>query len=221
MARATRGVRALALLGGIAAVLVAPPAARGSVAYEPNDSIAAAVGPLGGAITYPAARETQNDEDWFYFYTNGPQQFDVAFTNLTSGCTNLLMALVDANGEVLTSVRPTVNETRHIAYSSPAAAQYYLRIYDLVSETCSYTFRLEPAAAITTVPPPAPVLSPPSVTAPSSPDRSAIRAVKECEHARGRVAGLLRKLRRAYGINYRNAIRRDIRRARAEVGRRC
>jgi hypothetical protein len=205
---------ALALvLGGIGGLLLVP-AASGSGPYEPNDSIAAATGPLGGAITYLAGLETQNDEDWFYFYTNGQQQFDVAFTNLTDGCTNLIMSLVDANGEELHYVRPNVNETRHIAYSSPGAAKYYLRVYDLIGETCSYTFRLEPAAAITTVPPPAP--APPAPGAPL-PDHSA----KACEHARGHVAGLLRKLRRARGVNYRSAIRRDLRRAQAEVRRRC
>jgi hypothetical protein len=198
--------------------LVATPTASGSGAYEPNDSIAAAVGPLGGAITYPAARETQNDEDWFYFYTNGAQQFDVAFTNLTTGCTNLLMALVDANGEVLASVRPTVNETRHIAYSSPVAAKYHLRVYDLVSETCSYTFRLVPAAAITTVPPSPP---PPVASPTSAPDRSASRAAKECQRARTRVANLNRKLRRAQGVNYRAVVRSELRQARVAVARKC
>ncbi|HEX7244075.1 MAG TPA: PPC domain-containing protein [Solirubrobacterales bacterium] len=195
--------------------------ARASGPYEPNDSIAAATGPLSGGVTYSAARETANDEDWFYFYTNGAQQFDVAFTNLGSECTNLLMELKDADGEELASVRPDFNETRHIAYSSPAAAKYYLRVFDLLDESCSYQLRLEPAAAITTVAPPPPAPESTPASKPSSPDRSTIRAKKECEHARGHVAGLRRKLRHARGAHYRAAIRRDLRRARARVKRVC
>lgn len=163
--------------------------AGGSAGYEPNDSIAAAYGPLSGGVTYAAGLETQNDEDWFTFYTNGQQQFDISFTNLTNGCTNFIMSFVDTNGEELHYVRPNFNETRHIQYTSPTSARYYLRVYDLIGQTCSYQLRIDPAGALTAQPPTssAPGSGSTNYPAHSSGPSSA------CRHARNRVATLSRQ----------------------------
>lgn len=191
------------------------PAPGGSASYEPNDSIAAAYGPLAGGVTYAAGLETQNDEDWYFFYTNGQQQLDISFTNLTEGCTNLIMSFTDTNGEELHYVRPNVNETRHIQYTSPTSARYYLRVYDLIGETCSYQLRVDPPSALTTQPPPAAPTSVPPQSGSQSGGSSA------CHQARLRVSSLRRHLRRARSPRQRARLRTALRRARTTAARVC
>ena len=69
------------LLGGLVVILLA---ARGASAaqppYEPNDSAAAAFGPLAVNQTYTAGIETQNDQDWFYFYVSALSTAQVQVT---------------------------------------------------------------------------------------------------------------------------------------------
>jgi hypothetical protein len=212
----------------LALLLVAVPMAwadtslSGSASYEPNDSIATAYGPLAGGVTYAGGLETQNDEDWFYLYTNGQQQFDISFTNLTDGCTNLIMSFVDANGEELHYVRPNVNETRHILYTSPGAARYYLRVYDLIGETCSYQLRVDPPTALTTQPPsalPPPTPSPESGSHATAPGRGSYAAA--CRRARLRISRVSSHLRAATSRRQRNLLRAKLRRARSEAGTYC
>lgn len=200
-----------ALLCGVA--VLAPAGATA------NDSIATAEGPLAGGVTYSGQLETENDEDWAFFYTNGQQQLDISFTNLTDGCTNLILSFLDTDGEEIHSVRPDVNETRHIKYTTPAAARFYLRVYDLIGETCSYQLRIDPPGALTTQPPPPPVQAlPPSTTTPSG---SGSGASSACRQARSRVSSLRGRLRRARGFRQRRRIRAQLRRAQVQVRSAC
>jgi hypothetical protein len=55
--------------------------------YEPNDSVASAVGPVAGSQTYAGAIESQGDLDYFFFYVTAPGAGQVTLTarNLGGG----------------------------------------------------------------------------------------------------------------------------------------
>jgi hypothetical protein len=182
--------------------------------------MATAQGPMTGSFT--GVIDTENDIDWFFMYALGSTQLDIALTGLgpQESCQTWTVELKDSDGYELSSARAHFNQVDHIRYTVPDPGTYYLEVTGFFCEDVgNYRIDLAASPALLTSPPYVPPPAPTSTQ--TTPDRSAIRAAKECEHARGRVAGLLRKLRRAGGVNYRNAIRRDIRRARADVGRRC
>jgi hypothetical protein len=86
---------ALATLG----LFVAPRANAAQGAYEPNDSVLAAAGPLlfGGA--YTAALEMQGDRDLFAFHMTAPAptQAQIAVTNLGGGdASDLSVTILDS-----------------------------------------------------------------------------------------------------------------------------
>jgi hypothetical protein len=70
-------------LGVLIAVLASLSGASGAAAqvYEPNDSFIAGFGPVAAGTTYSAATETDNDEDYYFFYV--PQRTQMFF-NLTA-----------------------------------------------------------------------------------------------------------------------------------------
>lgn len=78
----------LALLAMFAASLLVPPqshAAEG--AYEPNESVLSAAGPLTMGGTYAARLERQDDKDFYFFYVTSPgtTQVDLTVANLGGG----------------------------------------------------------------------------------------------------------------------------------------
>lgn len=75
-----RGV-ILATLVGIATLLMTsgPLSSASAAAYEPNDFIAAAAGPLLAGQTYEAGIDTPSDRDFFYFYVTSPGPVSVTF----------------------------------------------------------------------------------------------------------------------------------------------
>jgi hypothetical protein len=52
--------------------VLAPGAAATPGAYEPNDTILSAAGPLANHQSYETSLETENDKDFFYFYVTSP-----------------------------------------------------------------------------------------------------------------------------------------------------
>jgi hypothetical protein len=71
------GFALLATLG--LALLAASPAAA-QPAFEPNDNLLTATGPLGINQAYTAATETSNDKDFYYFYVTTPSSAQVTVT---------------------------------------------------------------------------------------------------------------------------------------------
>ncbi|MDQ3725698.1 MAG: hypothetical protein M3335_07400 [Actinomycetota bacterium] len=63
------------------------PGAMAQPAYEPNDSLLTAYGPLANNSSYVGADETENDVDFFYFYVTTPSTAQLTFTitNLGGG----------------------------------------------------------------------------------------------------------------------------------------
>ncbi len=71
---------AAAVVGGAPTL---PPTPTG----EPNENAEEAIGPLLGNIAYTGEIQTQNDEDWFKFFTaSGSHQFDIAYTETGPSC---------------------------------------------------------------------------------------------------------------------------------------
>jgi hypothetical protein len=78
----------LALLALLAAsLLVAPRSHAAEGAYEPNESVLSAAGPLTMGGTYAARLERQDDKDFFFFYVTSPgtPQVELTVTNLGGG----------------------------------------------------------------------------------------------------------------------------------------
>jgi len=119
-----------------------------------NDSAAQAVGPLSGDTVYGGRIDSQNDEDWFSFYTAGAEPFDLAMIDVPdgSGC-HAVMTLRDGDGARLDSARPLTNQIAHIRLTPPRASRYLVQ----VAGGCAgdiYQFQVGPAAALTfTLPP--------------------------------------------------------------------
>jgi hypothetical protein len=131
---------------------------------EPNDNAEQALGPLLGGVAYTGEIQTQNDQDWFKFYTApGSQQFDVAMTRV-SGCELSFELQSPVKGETRSTYPPS-GEWSHFTETSATAGIYYLK----VAGGCvgsRYEFVVEPPGALTTLAPPPP---PPPAPAPVPP----------------------------------------------------
>jgi len=67
--------------------LVFAAGARAAGPYEPNDTVAAAVGPLAAGLAYSGGIESQGDVDYFFFYVTSREEAQVTLTlgNLGGG----------------------------------------------------------------------------------------------------------------------------------------
>jgi hypothetical protein len=181
-------------------------------------------GPMANGRIYQDTIGTENDVDWWVFYTGTSTAVDVALMGLgPEDCFGPKAILTDGNGERLSEGgRAERNQTQHILYTVPAGTSY-IQVVPVGAFACSgpdavYRVWVNASSTLLAIPP---YIPPPPAPVTTPTDRSAIRAAKACEHAQGRVSGLARKLRRARGANYRRLIRQDLRRARAAVARRC
>lgn len=164
--------------------------------YEANDSLMQACGPLAGGNTYVPAFETSNDEDWFYFFTNGARQLDIATTTGANECfDSVVIDLLDRDGEELAYGRANANETGHIRFTVPRAGRYYLRFTAIWGSDCGtpYSFGIDPADAIT----PSEPARPPSPSDPTEFDSSPPGVNDRCGRARAARARAVRRLRAA------------------------
>jgi hypothetical protein len=122
--------------------------------FEPNDSLAQASGPLKGGTPYNAAFETDNDADWYYFYTSGQAPLDISLTNTAMPTTSVGLGLdiylIDANGNQLDTATAHPNEVAHIRYTALTAARYFIHVDGVLSYT--YQFQIDPASAVTSPP---------------------------------------------------------------------
>jgi hypothetical protein len=177
---------AAAIIGGAATI---PPTPTG----EPNESAEQALGPLLGGVSYTGEIQTQNDEDWFKFYTApGIHQFDVAMTRL-SGCETSVLLQSPLKNENKQLYPPT-DEWRHFTETSQAAGVYFLEVSGGCVGT-RYEFVIEPAEALTTLPPPPPP-PPPAAPAPLQPRLCDRKSDREGGERRSTARTHLRRRRR-------------------------
>jgi hypothetical protein len=150
-------------------IVTGPATLVASPTGEPNENTEQAYGPLIGGVAYSGEIQTQNDEDWFKFYTApGSQQFDVAFTTTSGECDPEVELKGPGEHDDISNFA-SLNEWGHFAETSPSAGVYYLRFW----RTCvgaRYQFVINPPGALTLLapppPPPAPAPTPPAPPAP-------------------------------------------------------
>jgi hypothetical protein len=175
-----------------AGVVAGPGVLPAQPTSEPNENDGQAFGPLAGGTSYAASIDTQNDQDWFYFYAAGVTPFDLAITRLTGGCTPSLSLYRDSGQtQSIDGAYPSENTTDHIVYT-PTAGKYVIG----VSATCagaSYRLQLDPASAISLL---APAVTPaPAPPVASGPSTRCTRARAGVRRWRGAIRRTRAKLR--------------------------
>lgn len=200
---------------------------------EPNEGHGQATGPLAGNSWFWGTKQTENDEDWLFFYTApGTRQIDISVTGVPTGpCPG--GAKVDAGVTVNPNADPENNsnwisttqvdygpsEIGHMRITSKAAALVFLRV--ATDLNCGWAIRIDPADALASSI--APASPPPSTTTTSSNagrDSAACRtALVELRTWKRVVHSRARMLRRAHGRRKRAHYRRLLRHAKARVRR--
>jgi hypothetical protein len=229
-----RGTRArlwAVALGACALALALPGAASAarataSAAWEPNDNIASATGPLQSGGVYQAAIETSNDQDWFVMYTTGVTQLNVSLLGLhPDGCFGPELRLLDASGETIEETGSVDdNETRQILYTVPGAETLYVTVEAYHLAPCAgpeavYRLQVASSPALGLSPPP-PVLPPPPATAPKPPPPPTGPA-PACVRARNQIAQIRSRLADAVWPKQRRKLRRKLRAARRHARAVC
>lgn len=214
---ATRGVQFLAVLAalGLGALLAA------SIALGSNDTMAEADGPILSGQTYQGTTGTENDVDWWVFYTGATTQLDIALMGLgPEDCFGPYMNLTDADGEIIEqSYHVDRNETKHILYTV-GVGTFYIAVNPYNVAPCAgseavYRLWINASPALLSEPPYIP--PPPAPPSPGSQTGSSAG----CRQARSRVSSLSSRLRRAGGFRQRQRLRVKLRRARSQAASRC
>jgi hypothetical protein len=119
---------------GVALViaLLAPAVSLASQpAYEPNDSLQTAAGPLANNSKYEAAIETGNDVDDYYFYVTTPTtaQVTLTVTNLGPGFEGLEARIKDSHGDTVSTIDQSLYpEDYAVGAATLEAEKYFLQV---------------------------------------------------------------------------------------------
>lgn len=225
-------VSRLACACAVATLMLLPTSALGA-AFEPNDSLATAAGPVLGGQDIVGAMETENDQDWFKFFTAaGPQQVEVVLTDTAPPeCFGQYIRLTQADGAVIDGP-PAQNQnvTARVRQTLEGSSTYYVQVVPYSVAPCigpsaTYKLRVEPASALVSrlpVPPAATPVTPPAST-PTDPQKRAEHRAR-CSRARSAVtkagAGVRSaraRLMRAQSPRSRRAARRALRLAKKRL----
>ena len=116
---------------------------------EPNETIAAAAGPLAAGTAYGGDFSSLNDRDWFVFYVTGALQTRVAVTKVGLGCSADIDAAVrDPDGLLQDYSAVASDTTTTFAFITPMAGRYYVTLAnDCIGDP--YQVRVGPPEAIT------------------------------------------------------------------------
>lgn len=187
-------------LGVLAAILLclSLPSAASAQSYEPNDSYITGFGPIEAGTTYSAGTETDNDEDYYYFYV--PQRAQMFF-NLTATKTvsrSVVCGSVyrqtysdyDYIGDTYLQVRE--GETETAAVTLDPGKYYFVIEASCASAGEAYTFRIDPAGATSTYEP--------FAAACAAANAPVVATSQELALARASVAKARRKLARARAL---------------------
>jgi len=189
-------------------------------AYEPNDSFISGFGPITAGTTYAAGTETDNDEDYYFFYVSQRTQM---FFKLTAIATEHEDSRVCAEVTQQTNQGyATVDDTYLDVYEGEEQTaavtldrgKYFFTVLDYCSEAGeTYTFRIDPPGATSTYEPFAA-----ECAAAAEPVQAASDRV---DAARAAVAKAKRKLSRARARRAKRsklrARKRQLRAVRAEL----
>jgi hypothetical protein len=152
------------------ALAIPASAAASDAAYEPNEGIHQAFGPLQANTDYEGTISSSTDRDWYVFYVSGPGVIDVKLTNTIDSagcCSGPRVSLLDADGHTLnhTSVGP--GDVKDLEYTAPGAGTYYIAVEETNEIPDSYVLRV--TGPLTYGPRPGP---PDEVTPNNNPDQS-------------------------------------------------
>lgn len=119
-------------------------------AYEPNDSMIQAFGPIVPGQEYEAYIDDKQDVDFFYFEIDVPHMVDIVLTDIPEG-TDYDLYLVTGEEDVLSSSSNSQEVEEHIQYTTSSVGVFYLVIlpFHNFSDTAPYTLRLELSPAPT------------------------------------------------------------------------
>ena len=157
------------LILAVAMIWLLLPTHAFAAAFEPNDDIGTAIGPLLGEMSYSGALETEQDEDWFWVPIAGQQQIDFSAVFNGAGCWleegHAHARLLDSAGKELTDFyaisQGEDGRPQEFHYTTPPEARaYYVQFYGAggSAELCSYSFQISPATAISAAPAQNPVV---------------------------------------------------------------
>lgn len=141
----------LALVACLLTMLTFATPAKAAGEFELNDTRETAYGPLEGGKSYTATFETGNDVDWYVFYIKTYSQMDFSATMVKSCEDYARISLYDKDGNYERSFETgKVNETTHLLQTMNPG-RYYFEVEHHYSCTGDrYSFRIDPAASITT-----------------------------------------------------------------------
>ncbi len=138
---------------------------------EPNETPGQAIGPLGADINYVGAKETENDEDWFFFWVpSGTHQVEISTTAPASSCGSEIRLYTDSVDSYADSAYASQSTFSRISQTLTGPAKYYLSAS--TDRYCPlgqrWQFRIETASAISLVDP-TPPPPPPTPEVPEAP----------------------------------------------------
>lgn len=160
----------IALILGLAVIgLLVPTNALAAGAFEPNDDVGTATGPLLGDTNYSGALETEQDEDWYWVPIAGQQQIALSVVFDGNACwlgeAQVHAKLLDSAGKELADFyaisQDEDNDPQEFRYTTPPEARaYYVQLSGAggSAELCKYSFHISPAAAISATPAQNPVV---------------------------------------------------------------
>ncbi len=119
-------------------------------AYEPNDSLIQAFGPLAPGQEYQAYVSDEEDIDFFHFEIEVPQTVSIALTDIPAE-TDYDLYLVTAEEDILSGSASSGEDEERIEYTTSSVGVFYVLVlpFDNFSETEPYTLRLELSPAPT------------------------------------------------------------------------
>ncbi|MBW9158417.1 MULTISPECIES: M4 family metallopeptidase [Clostridium] len=97
----------------------------GNDTYEPNNSTATAYGPITSDTVYNSYIYSSTDTDYYYFNTTAPGAIAVSLTNIPK---DYDVYLLDSSGTTVAKSETGGTSNESIAYSSPAAGKYYVKV---------------------------------------------------------------------------------------------
>jgi hypothetical protein len=115
----------------------APASALAADAYEPNNTQAAAAGPLVDARSYAGDIASAEDRDWFQFIAGAAGTVTVAASNDTpKGCFGPEYFVFDAAGARVAKAHPASGRSESVTFTAPGAGKYFLRVTPYYIEPC-------------------------------------------------------------------------------------
>lgn len=151
--------RLTGLLAALTLAVILPPATAGADAFEPNDSLSVAYGPLQSGVAIQATIASESDVDW-YWLEAGQGDMTVTLSDIPPG-RDYDLFLTDQNGSIYADSQSREDTTEVITVPVTAGGPFWIKVKSVLGSTDfdSYTLTPEflPAA---NEPPSVTVLSP-------------------------------------------------------------